>query len=136
MTKAHFLKFDIFEDLAFWFFFTQKSKNGPQKNSIHVWEIVFLPKSPNMDHKKIVYTSGKCFFYPKVQKWVTQKNMHFWEMGFLPKSPKMDHKKIVYTSRQHVQKIFFTHLSIFPPYPIIAFHPIIAFFTYFLQGNA
>ena len=118
--------------------------------------MAFLPKSPKMDHKKWYtllgngYFTQQIFCYPKIQKWITKKSIHFWEIVFTPKSKngsqknsihfwemtllpqksKNGSRKIVYTSRLHFRNLFFTYLSIFPSYPIIAFHPIIAFFIF------
>ena len=120
----------------------QKSKNGSRKNSIYFWEMFSLPKSPKMDHKKIVYTFGNwlftppkkmCFVTPKSKNGSQQNSIHFWEISFFHQKSKNGAQKIVYTSGQHFQNICYTYLFIFPSYPIIAYHSVIAFFIFFVK---
>ena len=93
-------------------FLPKKSKKWLTKNSIHFWEMFFpqkvekwttgfYSKCAKVDHKKIVYTSGRWVLPQKVQKWTTKNSIHFWEMGFSSKSAKMDHKR-KYTLLGHV----------------------------------
>ena len=58
-------------------FLPQKCKNGPQKHSIHFWEMGFSSKSQKNGPQKKVYTSGTWFFLKKCKNGQQKNSIHF-----------------------------------------------------------